>query len=78
MSSKHQTEKLNPFSLEQWIGWLVASAVGVGGLAAFLYMNFQTRESFVDYRTEHERFEVEIVRRLERIEDKVDQILGRH
>jgi hypothetical protein len=67
----------NPFSADIWIAWLGATAIGVAGITTFFYMNFETKESFANYRSERERFEDDVQRRLERIEDKLDQALRR-
>lgn len=75
MSLQRQSEKWNPFTIDQWIGWIIGSMVGIASAAVFLYMNFQTKDSFADYKIERQHFETELSRRLERMEDKLDQIL---
>ena len=60
----------NPFSISQWLAWMGATLIAVIGLTSFVYAEFQTK-------VESEKAEVRIEKRLERIENKQDQILER-
>lgn len=68
-------QKWNPFSAETWVAWLGATAVAVAGATAFFYLNFETRDSFADYKADQTQVQNEIVKRLDRMEDKIDRIL---
>jgi hypothetical protein len=75
MSPLRGSEKPQLLTIDQWVSWLMGSIMGVISVVIFLYGNFLTKESFADYRNEHQRFEAEIMRRLERIEEKLDQMI---
>jgi hypothetical protein len=66
----------NPFSTEIWIAWLGATAVGVAGMTTFLYFNFETKDSFADYKQNQSQTQEEIIKRLDRMEDKIDRLLS--
>lgn len=63
------------FSLDQWIAGCFALAIGVGALTSFFYVNFQTKESFDEYKESQLLFQEAVDRKLERIEDKLDRAL---
>ena len=67
----------NPFSIEQWIAWCVATGIGVAGITTFFYMNFQTKDSFNEYKEGQIDFQESLERRLDRMEDKIDRLLKR-
>lgn len=60
----------NPFSLSQWIAWMGATLIAVIGLTSFVYAEFQTK-------ADSDKAENRLERRLERIENKQDQIIER-
>lgn len=72
-----KTQSWNPISFDIWVAWLAATAVAVAGATIFFYMNFQTKEAFGEYRNERSHQDEALVRRLERIEDKIDSLLRR-
>ena len=65
----------NPFKLTQWITWLSAILVAAVGLTSFLFVNFTTKASFDEAKQEKERFDEQLIKRLDRIEDKLDQLI---
>lgn len=62
--------------IEWIIPWLAATAVGVAGLTTFVYMNFQTKEAFAEYRSQRNLQDDGLIKRLDRIEDKIDRLLS--
>ena len=67
--------KWNPFSVETWIAWLGATSVAAVSATIFFYMNFETRDSFADYKANQISIQDDIIKRLDRMEDKIDRIL---
>lgn len=67
----------NPFSVDIWIAWLGATAIGVAGITTFFYFNFETKDSFADYKQSQTQSENELIKRLDRIENKLDQLLSK-
>lgn len=57
-----------------WVTWLVASAAGVAAATSFFYMTFETKKEADQVRTDQVRFEDELLKRIDRIESKVDQL----
>lgn len=53
----------NPFSVPQWVAWMSATAVAAITLVVFLYQNFATK--------------ADVEKRLERIENKLDELILR-
>jgi cell division protein FtsL len=60
----------NPFSARQWIAWTTATLIAAVTMTSFVYANFQTAK-------DAEKIEARIEKRLDRIENKQDQILER-
>lgn len=58
----------NPFSVEQWITWVVATLVAAVTMMVFFYTNFETK-------SDSDETNAVIEKRLDRIENKLDQIL---
>lgn len=75
--SSPKNHQWNPFGIKQWLAWIGATATGVGGLTIFLFVNFETKESFASYKQSQERFDKELSDQLMRIENKIDQMLLR-
>lgn len=67
----------NPISFDIWIAWIAATGVAVAGITVFFYMNFQTKDAFADYRNERSRQDESLIKRLDRIEDKIDRLLSK-
>lgn len=63
----------NPIPFRVWIAWMGLSLSATVGVVIFLYQNFETKDSFDQYKQEQLRFEDELIRRLDRIENKLDQ-----
>lgn len=66
----------NPFPMRIWLAWMGATMSAAVVIVIFLYQNFQTKDAFSEYKQEQYRFETDLVKRLERIEDKIDRSLG--
>jgi hypothetical protein len=54
----------NPFTVQEWIAWLSATAVAAFTMMAYGHNTFMTIREKLD-----------IVERLDRIEDKIDSLL---
>lgn len=77
MSSKEVTKVLWPFSIDQSIGWFCAMGVGIATLTTYFFQTFETKDSFNDYRMSQERYDAEIIKRLDRMDSKLDDLLKR-
>jgi hypothetical protein len=77
MSYGAEKKAWNPFSVDLWIAWIAATGVGVAGITTFFYVNFETKDSFADYKQSRLQSEEELIKRLDRIEDKLDQLLSK-
>lgn len=73
--TSNKTKDTSPFTTELWIAWLGATAVGVAGMVTFLYLNFETKDSFAQYKEQQVEMQAEVVKRLDRLEDKIDTLL---
>lgn len=75
MSLHATTKTVSPFSTETWIVWLITFMSLTGTGIVFLYLNFQTKSSSEEMRQTQARVDDLFLKRLERIEDKLDQLL---
>lgn len=62
----------NPFTIEQWIGWMVATATAAVTMSSYAFNKFDTIEHATEQRTQ---LRDEIMGRLDRIENKLDRII---
>lgn len=65
-----RVENWNPFSAATWIAWIGATLLAALTMVAYAYQTFDTKEAAKDR-------EGSVVQRLDRIEGKVDSLLGR-
>lgn len=73
MSLKPPTPPLvlnNTISIEQVVTWMISLMVGGAALTSFFYVNFETKDSAQDAREQ-------LVLRLDRIENKLDQLIDK-
>jgi uncharacterized protein Yka (UPF0111/DUF47 family) len=56
------------FKFEIWVAWLAATVTASITLTAFAYTNFETKDHSKEAQDN-------LVKRLDRIEEKIDQIL---
>lgn len=76
MSYETHKKVWNPFSVDLWIAWIAATGVGVATMTTFIYSNFETKESFSEYRQSQTVSQEEMIKRLDRIETKLDQMIS--
>lgn len=80
MSSSERSQdnnNWNPFSMEQWVAWVAATSIGVAGITSFFYVNFETKSSAAEYKDDQNRFQEDVFKRINRLEDKIDLLLKR-
>jgi hypothetical protein len=63
------------FSNEQWIAWWAATTIAVISACAYFYTTFLTHTSFSEYRDAQTLYLNSLDKRLERIENKLDQLI---
>lgn len=66
----------NPFTTDQWIAWLGATAIAAASMTIFFYKNFESKEDTQEYKMTQEKFYSLIEKRLDRIEHKLDQFFS--
>lgn len=71
------SEELNPFSFKTWVTWVCVAITGMVGVTSFCYTTFETRDAFALDKESRNRYEDEMNKRLDRIENKLDQLMNR-
>jgi len=59
---------------EQWITWMGGLVIALTCALSFLYLNFETKASFQEYKETRNRMEDLIYQRLGQIENKIDKL----
>lgn len=75
MSQAKILNKEPGFSTEQWMVWLLSFITITGGCIVFIYANFETRVTADENKQSQSRIDEVILKRLDRMEDKLDQLL---
>lgn len=75
MSPHHQATATKPIPTEQWIAWMIGFITLTGTIVVFFYVNFISRTHFEEYKQGQSLLSQSLEKRLERMEDKLDQLL---
>lgn len=72
MSRSTTVETLSP---KVWVPWIAASVASMVALTSFCYLTFETKDEAHQAQEARDRYEEAMIKRLDRIEDKLDRLI---
>lgn len=70
----HSDPAIATEDMKTFASWMIALISAIAGAVIFLYVTFETKDQFADYRADQIHYEQELTKRLDRIEDKLDRL----